>query len=439
MDPTNPITAGLILVGLLILSAFFSGSETAFFSLSKAALRVLRSREDAAARRVIRLVDRPRELLITILIGNTVVNVATASVAAITVHNLASSAGFNPTLALVLDILVVTFALIVISEISPKVFAHKNNEQWATSMAGLVQLCYYLFYPVMRIMVLFVDILAKVLGVESQRVLFSEGELRTLAEVGEEHGVLEEEEREMIHSIFEFGETEVQEIMVPRIDVASLAKTATVQEAAELVLEKGHSRIPVFATDMDHIVGILYAKDLIGKDHPEATIEELLRSPYFVPGAQKISVLLRKFQTEKIHMAIVVDEYGGTEGIVTMEDVIEEIVGEIQDEYDQEEDLFKRLDNGDILVYAKIENEEFNALIGEDLIPEEEDYETLGGFIFALAGEVPQVGQSYPYEGWVFIIEAVETNRVIRLRIRPPEDAAMQSEEEEEYRSEMHR
>ncbi len=425
MDLASPMVAGPILAGLLILSAFFSGSETAFFSLSKSSLRALRARDDRSARQVIRLVDRPRELLITILIGNTVINVAIASVAAIMVHEVAVAAGFNPTLALLLDVVVVTFAIIVLSEISPKVFAHKHNMTWSTTLVGPIWLCYYLFYPVMRILVLFVDGLAKLIGVEAQQVLFSEEELRTLAEVGEEHGVLEEEEREMIHSIFEFGETEVREIMVPRIDVASMPAESSIQEAVDMVQENGHSRIPAFNGDMDHIAGILYAKDLLGHDDPSATIENLLKPPYFVPGAQKISVLLRRFQDEKIHMAIVVDEYGGTEGIVTMEDVIEEIVGEIQDEYDHEENLFKQVENGDILVYAKIENEDFNERIGEDIIPEEEDYETLGGFIFALAGEVPKVGESYTHDGWTFIIETVESNRVIRLRVRPPEDAAV--------------
>jgi putative hemolysin len=418
------MTEVLVFLGLLVLSAFFSGSETAFFSLSKAQVRELRSRSDAAANVVIRLLDRPRELLITILIGNTVVNTAAASLAAIVVQRLAASAGFNPALALLLQIAGVTFVLIVLVEISPKVFALRHNERWALVMSGPIRLFGLISWPVVRLLTGFVEVAAKMLGVPAKKVLFNEEELRTLAEVSEEHGVLEEDEREMIHSIFEFGETEAGEIMVPRIDMAAISRDAALEEAAELVRDRGHSRVPVFEGDVDHIVGILYAKDLIGRrTNGGPVVGDMMREAFFVPESKRISTLLREFQLHKVHMAIVVDEYGGTEGLVTMEDVIEEIVGEIHDEFDTEEDVFHRLEDGDIQVLAKIEVSEFNREIGEEVVPTQEDYDTLGGFIFALAGSVPTPGQNFHHEGWKFNVQKVDGNRVVSLRVQPPADA----------------
>lgn len=420
------MTEVLIFLGLLVLSAFFSGSETAFFSLSKAQVRDLRGRGEGAALRVIRLLDRPRELLITILIGNTVVNTAAASFAAIVVRRMALAAEFDPTLALILQIAGVTFVLIVLVEISPKVFALRHNERWALLMSWLIRLFWLILWPLVRLLTGFVEIAARLLGVSAKKVLFNEEELRTLAEVSEEHGVLEEDEREMIHSIFEFGETEASEIMIPRIDMVAISREATLHEAAAVVREKGHSRVPVFEGDVDHIVGVLYAKDLIGSETngKGPRVGEIMREAFFVPESKRISALLREFQLDKVHMAIVVDEYGGTEGLVTMEDVIEEIVGEIRDEFDTEEEVFVRQEDGDIQVLAKIEVSEFNREMGEDVVPTEEDYETLGGFIFALAGSVPNPGQKFVYNGWSFYVLNVDGNRVVSLRVQPPEDAS---------------
>ena len=425
MDPSNLWLISLIFLGLLLLSAFFSGSETAFFSLDKATIRALREKDGSRSRRVTRLLDRPRKLLITILIGNTVVNTSAASLAAIVVDHMARKAGFNPAIALILDIVVVTFLLIVLVEITPKVFAFKNNKKWALNFSSPIQFCYYVFLPVTRVIEIFLDRLSRAFGVESQGILFSDEEIRTLAQVGEEHGVLEEEEREMIHSIFEFGETEVREVMVPRIEMTAIGNDISVGEVAGIIKQHGHSRIPVYEGDIDHIVGIIYAKDLIGNTNSDDSITGLIREPYFVPESKLISSLLKEFQKYNIHIAIVVDEYGGTEGIVTLEDVIEEIVGEIHDEFDHEEVLCKKLDNGDLSVAAKIEVEEFNQFVGEKVVPEEEDYETLGGFIFSLAGEVPKPKQKYTYQGWEFVVTAVEANRVVRLMIHPPEDATI--------------
>jgi putative hemolysin len=431
VDSQSYGTEIVVFLALLVLSAFFSGSETAFFSLSKAQVRSLRERTDSSARRVVSMLDRPRELLVAILIGNTVVNTSAASVAALAVTQAALAAGLDPRWALVVQILIVTFLLIVLVEISPKVFALRHNERWALLMSGLVRLATLILWPLSWLLVKFVDNLAKIFGVEATRILFSEEELRTLAEVSEEHGVLEEDEREMIHSIFEFGETEAGEIMVPRIDMIAVPQDERVDKVIQTIREHGHSRIPVYDKDVDHIVGIMYAKDLIGTNtngHSGKPVSEVMREAYFVPESKRIATLLKEFQKNKIHMAIVVDEYGGTEGLVTMEDVIEEIVGEIHDEFDTEEEIFKRLDSGDLLVLAKMEVSDFNREIGEDVVPTDEDYDTLGGFIFALAGEVPTPGQEFQHSGWSFRVNAVDGNRVLSLRVHPPADAQVEDQ-----------
>jgi magnesium and cobalt exporter, CNNM family len=420
------MTEVLIFIGLLLLSAFFSGSETAFFSLSKAQLREIREKSDPVSRRMINLLDRPRELLVSILIGNTVVNTAAASIAAITVQRLAVGWGMNPVVALVLQIVVVTFVLIVAVEISPKVFALRHNYFWAKRCSLSIKVVTLLFWPLTKILGKFADTTSKMLGVKATKVMFTDDELRTLAQVSEEHGVLEEEEREMIHSIFEFGETEVHEIMVPRIDVAAISEEALLTDVEELVRDKGHSRIPVFKNDIDHIVGVLYAKDLLenkingGDDKKE--ISDLVRETIFVPENKKISSLLKEFQKDKVHIAIVVDEYGGTEGIVTLEDIIEEIVGEIHDEYDTEEDFCKLLENGDYLVLAKMEVSDFNDMMKEEVIPDDDDYETVAGFILSLAEEVPDKDQKFSHNGWKFTVSSVEENRVLSLIVQPPAD-----------------
>jgi CBS domain containing-hemolysin-like protein len=233
-------------------------------------------------------------------------------------------------------------------------------------------------------------------------------------EVGEEQGALEEEEKEMISSIFEFGQTQVREIMVPRIDVVAVHEKTSFDELVSVVTSNGHSRIPVFRESMDDIIGVLYAKDLIPfllKDTSSFSLEAALRKPYFTPDSKQIDDLLREFQQNKIHMAVVVDEYGGTAGIVTLEDIIEEIVGEIQDEFDTEGSLFRNLGDDCYLIDARLSISDLNEEFEEDLLEESDDYETLGGFIFDIAGEVPEVDNHFESAGYRFTVLSMEGHR----------------------------
>ncbi|MFH0765940.1 MAG: hemolysin family protein [Calditrichota bacterium] len=409
-----------VIVLLLVLSAFFSSVESAFFSLSRSALDRLRESSDSRAKRAARLMDNPRRLLATILTGNTIVNTAAAALAALAAADLALRWDVNPNLAVTLEILLVSGIILFFSELTPKLLALRNPEKWAVQSSGGLAICRVLLMPLAEPLAFFSATLARVLGIKQHNVLaLSEEEIRALVQVGHAHGALELEERRMIHSIFEFGDTIVREVMVPRIDVVAVDLNVPLEELLQLVDSRGHSRIPVFNKTIDNIVGVIHAKDLlqVTQNPSRYDLSKLSRPAYYVPEEKKIDDLLREFQTQKVHMAIVVDEYGGTAGLVTLEDIIEEIVGEIQDEYDSEQPLIKKLDNGDILVSGRIGTYDLNEMQGVELVPDSEAYDTLAGFIYSSLGHVPKKGEGFEHKGYRFVVDEVHGKRIIRVRI----------------------
>ena len=407
------ITQLVVLLILLLLSAFFSGSETAFFSLNQLELKKLKEDNDTTSQRITDLLSKPERILITILLGNNLVNIAIATIAAMMTHKIVLQHNLSQLLALVIDIALVTFVILILSEITPKVIAVKNHVRYARIAIGPLRFFMFLLWPIVRLLEALMGGVVRKVG-KRGRVYLSESELKTLVEVGEEQGALEEEEKEMISSIFEFGQTQVREIMVPRIDVVAVHEKTSFDELVSVVTSNGHSRIPVFRESMDDIIGVLYAKDLIPfllKDTSSFSLEAALRKPYFTPDSKQIDDLLREFQQNKIHMAVVVDEYGGTAGIVTLEDIIEEIVGEIQDEFDTEGSLFRNLGDDCYLIDARLSISDLNEEFEEDLLEESDDYETLGGFIFDIAGEVPEVDNHFESAGYRFTVLSMEGHR----------------------------
>ncbi len=406
---------------LLILSGLFSGSETAFFSLPISVIDQFKRSSDVREARVARLLENPRQLLITIVVGNTIVNITTASIAAILTTRLGQTMGWNEHLVLIVDVLVVTFVLLIVSEILPKVVAVRNANQFACRFGWFIQAVYYLLYPITYPLSRFTSVLQQRLGLKADRAMISEEELLALADVGEEYGTLEEEEREIIHSIFEFGETTVKEIMVPRTDMVCIEVHTPYTELLKIVRGKLHSRIPVYQGRIDNIIGILYIKDLLPylygkKKSQKIDLLRLIRDPYFVPEQKKISELLKEFQKQRIHMALVVDEYGGIAGLVTLEDIIEEIVGEIQDEYDKETPMITRINEHTYVVDGRIQLEELNEELQLNL-PEEGGVETISGFILNLLGTVPKEKETVKYDGYLFTVEQVIKNRIKKVRI----------------------
>ena len=257
------------------------------------------------------------------------------------------------------------------------------------------------------------------LGRLFRRGIETEEDFHRLIDEGEEEGIIEEEEHELIHSVFTFMDTIVREVMVPRVEIAACPINAPLSDVLNIIITKGHSRVPVYDQKMDNIIGIVYAKDLLkffdsDKNHPK--IREIMRPPFFVPETKKIIDLLKEFQLQKMHMAIVVDEYGGTAGLVTLEDIIEEIVGEIQDEYDSDKPLIKKISEHEFIVDGSMDLEELNEEIHIDL-PTEEGVETLAGFLFGLFGSVPKEKDKKSYNGFEFVIEKVIRRRISQVRI----------------------
>ena len=404
---------------LLLFSAFFSSTETAFFALTRTQISALPERDDRVGKRLTRLLKNPRRLLIVILTGNTLVNITAATVAALATRQLLGHVQAARLLVFLVQVVVVTLVILFLGELLPKLAAIRHPFKWAERTSLPLEVAGWLLSPIVMLLLPLADSVTRFLGVERKRWTLSTEEIRTLVEVGEEHGALEEGERELITSIFDFGETTIREIMVPRTDMVCVAIDASIDEVIETIRQKGHSRIPVFEKNIDNIVGILHGKDLLPLVATESKkpIEKIMREPFFVPEGKLIHELLREFQKEKMHMAIVVDEYGGTAGLVTLEDVIEEIVGEIQDEYDAEVPLWNRIDDRTIIADARLDTETLNEVLEEEVIPNEEDYETLGGFLLSELGEVPEGKVTVKFHNYDFTIEEVQGNRIIKVRI----------------------
>lgn len=361
-----------------------------------------------------------------LLVGNTLVNVSAASLASLTVERLLSESAFRHW-GLPLMILVVTVVILLFGEILPKVVAVKRPLLFARKTAWLLHLFMGLFLPVSVIFETAVGLAARVVRIRPESPFVTEEEVQALIEVGEEKGAIDSVEREMIHSIFEFKKTMVREIMVPRMDMVAVEKSKSIGDVLEGVKTKGHSRIPVYDGNIDNIIGILYVKDFLpylAMGKPIPPLEDLIRKPYFVPETKQIDELLKEFQKERLHMAIVVDEYGGTAGLVTLEDIIEEIVGEIRDEYDREQPLIRKLDDQTWMADGKINIEELNERLSIQL-PTDEEYETLGGFLFSEFGRIPQEKEEVVFREIRFQVEKIERRRIrwARILLPPLKDA----------------
>ena len=410
-------TTFIVLLGF---SAFFSGSEIAFFSLTQSDIDTFQSSTSSGEQRVARLMLTPRQLLITIIVGNTVVNITTASLAAILTTRICEQFNFNPKIGILLNVVVVTLVILITSEVVPKVIAVRNHLSFSKISGGPLFLLFYLFYPITFLLTRFTRFVQNSVGFTAEKTHLSEEELKTLVEVGAEHGTLEKDEKEMIDSIFEFGETTVKEIMIPRTDMVCIEMNSPLPQILELVKNKLLSRIPVYEDRIDNIIGILYVKDLlplIGKKKKDRfDLKKLARPPYFVPEQKKIDDLLRHFQKERIHMALVVDEYGGVAGLVTLEDVIEEIVGEIQDEHDKESPLYQKIDKDIFVVDGRMSLEEINEEFHLNL-PTEEGVETIGGFILSLLGALPKPQDATRYGKYKFVVQEIGKNRILKVRI----------------------
>jgi len=366
---------------------------------------------------IIRLLDDPQRTLISILIGNMFVNISASSLATYLAIKLIGNIGIGIASGTMI------FIILVFGEIVPKSLAVANAEVISKRVARPIEIISTGLSPLIKFFKVIISAIYFFIGKKSlkEKKEITEKDLITLIDAGKDEGVIEEEEKEMIRNIFEFSDTMVKEVMIPRVDMACISSDTKLDSILKLIKKMGHSRIPVYEETVDNIIGILYAKDLLGiyrqwyTSKEKCDLKRIIREPYFVPENKKIDELLDIFQKDRIQIAIAIDEYGGTAGLITMEDVVEEVVGEIIDEYDKEIKLFEIAEDNTVIVDAIIGIEEINEILNIE-IPEN-GFETLGGFIFDLLGRVPRKGEKIKYKNCQIIIEQVVKNRIRRVRI----------------------
>ena len=413
------VLSGLVFVTLLVLSALFSGSEVALFSLGAGERETLRAEGSPAADRVLALLERPRRLLISILLLNNVVNVAAAILAAAVTFDIAARFGWSHVATLLVEVVALTFVLLVMSEIVPKLIAAQQPERFAKGIAGPLG-------ALVRVLAPFADLVVRVtekLQRRKQVEALSAEDLKTMADMGEREGTLEAAERRLIHAVAEFHETTAREVMVSRLHIQALPEVSTLGEALQLIRDTGKSRFPLYRDHLDGVLGIVHAKDLLpllGR----ASMDEapdwaaLARQPRFIPLACPLDDLLRDLQGAGTHMAIVVDEFGGTAGLVTLEDILEEIVGEIRDEHDQPEaEEVVAIGPGRYRVDPRIDLDDLADALGIEMDTAEFDFETLGGLIFHVAEDIPRRGDVIDYGPLHMRIEAVDSPRILRVLV----------------------
>ncbi len=415
------MSIGLIFLAILFFFRIFLGAAELSLS-SSSRIRLMQKADEGVkkAEEVLELTKKSSEFLPVILLLTLLADTGMASIAAILAAQIIPA---GPALATG----AVTLALFIYAEMVPKTFAVNNPERVALLVVRPVVLLTRVVYPLAYIFILIANFFVKLFGGKiNKRPFVTEEEIKLMVNVGAEEAEIEEEEKEMIHSIFEFGDTIVREVMVPRPDMIAVENSATIEEVLDLIIKVGHSRIPIYEESIDNVVGLIYAKDLLiylnqTKPGKKATVlKELMRSPYFVPETKRVSELLKEMQLKKMHMAVVLDEYGGTAGLVTIEDLLEEIVGEIFDEYDLEETMVEVLSSDSYRLDARAPMDEARELLGVDL--PEYGGETIGGFVYDLIGHSPVAGEVVKYNNLRFEVEKVVGRRITKILVIKEEE-----------------
>ena len=412
----------IILVVLILLSGFFSASETALTSFKTIDLEDVEKTSKKTAHLLKKWLKSPNEILTGMLLGNNIVNILASSIAtAIAINRMGNS---PRSLAIVTGVM--TILILIFGEITPKIMA-KNNSKWFSKLVmGPMYYFGLLMKPIVKILMWTSILIGRILGVEvkSENLMFTEEDLISFVNVGEAEGIIEEEEKEMIHSIVGLGETNAKEIMTPRTSMFAVEGNKTLNDIWIEMIEVGFSRIPVYEETIDNIIGVLYTKDVLNylKEHStETKVKDLVREAYFVPETKSIIEILKEFKSKKVHIAIVLDEYGGIGGVVTIEDLLEEIVGEIRDEFDnEEEESIKEIDENRYEIDAMLDIETINKSLSIEL-PTSDDYESLGGLMMSELGKIPSIGDIVEFEDVKLIVVEVEKMRVSKVEIEKGE------------------
>ena len=404
----------LLCIVCVLLSAFFSSSEVGLISMTRAKVRTLVNEHRPGASAVAALKESPEHLLITLLIGNTIVNITAASIATAVAIQEFGDVGVGIATGFVVIV------LLIFGEIGPKIYAARASESFALTVAPIILFMSRIFSPIIWL----VERVSPTFGIgkEVSEPAVTEEEIKEWIDVGKEEGTIEQAEQDMLYSVLEFGDTTTREIMTPRVDVILMEDTVTFEEAIRIFNETGFSRIPVYHDQIDNITGILNVKDVFSamvSHRKTSTIREIMFDPMFVPDTKKIDDLLKELQVHRVLMAIVIDEYSSFVGIVTVEDILEELVGDIMDEYDKEEPEVQELSPGVFVVDAQIWVEDINERMNLDL-PTDDSYETVGGLIIDRLGHLPQhPGEKVEIgEGRVtLVVLQMHGRRIVKVKI----------------------
>ncbi|WP_435196633.1 hemolysin family protein [Natronomonas sp. EA1] len=403
---------------LVLLSAFFSSSEIAMFSLADHRVNSLVDDGVKGAEALAELKDDPHRLLVTILVGNNIVNIAMSSIAT---GLLAVTLG-NQGQAVAIATLAITAIVLLFGESAPKSYAVENTESWALRISRPLQLAEYALLPLVITFDYLTRQVNKITGGRSaiETSYVTREEIRDIIETGEREGVIEEDEREMLQRIFRFNNTIAKEVMTPRLDMTAVPKDASIEEAIETCIQSGHARMPVYEGSLDNIIGVVHIRDLVrdlnyGESDPgDLRLEDLLEPTLHVPESKNVDELLAELRASRMHMVIVIDEFGTTEGLVTMEDLTEEIVGEILE--GEEEEPMEFLDDDTLVVRGEVNIEMVNEALEIDL-PEGEEFETIAGFIFNRAGRLVEEGEVITYDDIEIRVMEVENTRIMKARV----------------------
>ena len=413
---------------LLACSALISGSEVAYFSLSLTDRDNLENDKSSASERAMTLLARPHRLLATILIANNFVNIAIVILSSFIVLGWFNFDLYPDWVGITIQVGVVTFLLLLLGEVIPKVYATSNALRLIRLMSIPLTALLKIFYPISSLLISSTDVLNR--RIKKRQSDYSVDELEHALELTKDEGTTPDEEK-ILKGIVRFGNTDVKQIMTPRTEVVSFEFSTKYSELLEELIDQGFSRVPVFKESLDQVIGILYLKDLL--PYPEDTDLEwqpLLRTPYFVPENKKLDDLLKEFQERKVHVAVVVDEYGGTSGIVTLEDIIEEIVGDITDEFDDEDIFYSKLDEQNYIFEGKTPLVDLYKILeidGENFEDAKGESDTLAGFMLELAGKIPMKNEKINFENYILTVEAADKRRIKRIKL-----TLLETEETEE-------
>ena len=374
------------------------------------------------SRYLLALLQFPRRLLVTILIGNTVVNVAASIIAVSLALDFASQMNVSTEIALTVQIILLTLLIVIFGELIPKVWASTSPLSFAKICTFPLYFFCTILYPISEFLTETIKISVSKMNLKSRNPAMKPEELAELANLSQERGTIIEEEQGLIHGIVNFRSVMVLEVMTPRVDVVSVSDDTSFDELIDIINTSGHSRLPLYSENLDNIIGVIYAKDLLPyikdvENRNTFTLKSIARKILFVPKTKLINDLMHEFQEKKMHIAIVVDEYGGTAGVISLEDILEEIIGEIRDEFDKEENPVVKVSENSYLILGKLSIDELNELLNLEIESENDDFETVGGLVLNHAGSIPKEGYAFSLENHKFTVKEVVNKRIKKILI----------------------